>query len=281
LIYFKACFNRPPPEAALTQALARKWPNHIPQPLVIDEEKNWMLLRDYRGPTQISLQFSDYPKIARILAEIQVESLESMDEWQRLTCPLQGLDQLQSFLGNIKSLSEVLMEGGRIALSSEEIDRLGQMTGRLQTACGRLSEYAVPNTLVHPDVWITSLISKDGEFLISDWSGTVVSHPFFGIQKLIQFRDLLSKSQSALHADVEADGLLIERILDAYLEAFTRFEKKDRLTDAMSLARELHGAWRLLNWSQAIAYEEHESVSYQRVARHLQVIAREMIEKTA
>jgi hypothetical protein len=290
MVYFKASFNHPPLEAPLTKALAQRWPGHVPAPLAIDEKRNWMLSMDYGNRDGHRLQFSDYPSIARVLAQIQRESLDSMAQWQELACPVQELEQLSGFIAGFDRLAGVLSEGGGIALSTEEIDRLGRMSDRLQACCSSLAEFSIPNMLVHPDVWFANLHFRDDGWLITDWSGTVISHPFLSVLKLIRFRELWSSQADDLNGPLppnaptlaigkEGDEKLTTAILDAYLERFEEFESKDRLNEAMALARELEGAWRLFKWQQAIAHEEYESVGYQKIARFLQRISREMITR--
>jgi hypothetical protein len=281
-IFFKASYARPPHEAALTQALARNWPGLVPEPLAIDSKRNWMLMRDYHSPEHSQIKFEDYPSIARSLAKIQLDSLDSMDAWKELGCPVQGLDDLASFLQQLDRLAPVLGdEGGTAlrgtALNDEEIDQLRRAGGALQTACRELADYPIPHTLVHPDIWYPNLTAKNGAFQITDWMGTVISHPFFSILKLLRFRELWGSAQPPLPADQEYDVKLRKTIREAYLEPFTRFESKDHLQAAMALTDKLQPAWRLFKWSQEIDDNEPESLSYYDFAHFLQRRAREVM----
>lgn len=276
-IFFKACYARPPKEAVLTQALAAKWPGMIPEPIVIDRNKNWMLMPDYTGPEYSQLKFAEYPAVARVLATIQLESLGSMDEWEKLSCPVQGLDYLLSFVQQLDRLEPILSDGGGIALTLDEIGQLKGLGEELQPVCTALSEFSIPLTLVHPDVWYSNLYLKNGEISIADWSGVIISHPFFSILKLLRFRYMWSEGQPALPSGAEQDSELVQAILEAYLEPFTRFETMDRLHEAMALTARLTTVWRLLKWNQDIFYDEPQTPAYHKRARLMQRIAREMI----
>jgi hypothetical protein len=107
--------------------------------------------------------------------------------------------------------------------------------------------------------------------------GTVISHPFFSILKLLRFRELWGSAQPPLPADQEYDIELRKTIQEAYLEPFTRFESKDHLQAAMALTDKLQPAWRLFKWSQEIDDNEPESLSYYDFAHFLQRRAREVI----
>ena len=286
IIFFKASYDYPPLEAALTQALARNWPGSIPEPLAIDAKKNWMLMRDYHSPEHSQIKFEDYPVIARMLANIQLDSLESMDAWKKLGCPVQGLDHLATFLQQLDRLAPILGDKGETVLkgtelNEEEIDQLRRSGEELQIDCRELSEFSIPLALVHPDIWYPNLIAKNGKFQISDWMGTVISHSFFSILKFIRFRELWQSDQSPLPVDQEYDIELKKTILKAYLEPFARFERKDRLHAAMALVRKLQPAWRLFQRSREIGNHEPESLSYHELARYLQSLARQMIGRKA
>lgn len=276
-IFFKASYVRPPKEAVLTKKLAAKWPGLIPELLVIDRKKNWMLMRDYMGPQYSRLKFADYPGVARVVAKFQVESLGSMNQWKKLACPVQGLDYLLAFVQQIDRLAPILGAGGGIALTADEIDHVKRMGEDLQPVFRALSEFSIPLTLVHPDIWYNNLYLKNGAISIADWSGVVVSHPFFSILKLLRFRPFWSEEQPDLPSGQEQDNELKEAIVEAYLEPFTRFETMDRLLEAMTLTRKLRSFWRLLKWNQEIFYDEPETPYYHSRARLMQRIAREMI----
>ena len=276
-IFFKASYARPPKEAVLTQALAARWPGAIPQPIVIDQNNNWMLMPDFKGPEYSQLKFAEYPAVARVLAKIQVESLGSMDEWEKLACPVQGLDYLLAFVQQLDRLEPILSDGGGIALTPDEMSQLKRQGEELQPVCTALSEFSIPLTLVHPDIWYSNLYAKKGEISIADWSGVVISHPFFSILKLLRFRYLWSEGQPALPAGAEQDSELKQAILEAYLEPFTRFETMDRLHEAMALTARLRTVWRLLKWNLDIFYDEPQTPAYHERARLMQRIAREML----
>jgi len=276
-IFFKASYARPPKEAVLTQALAARWPGRIPEPLVIDRNNNWMLMPDFKGPEYSQLQFAEYPAVARVLANIQVESLEYTDEWEKLACPVQGLDYLLAFVRQLDRLEPILGDGGGIALTPDEMGQLRRLGEDLEPVCTALSEISIPLTLVHPDIWYSNLYLKEGEISIADWSGVVISHPFFSILKLLRFRHFWSEGQPALPSGAEQDSELSQAIVEAYLEPFTRFETMDRLREAMALTARLRNVWRLLKWNQDIFYDEPQTPAYHARARLLQRIAREMI----
>jgi len=277
-VYFKACMSAQPPEATLTRALAEKWPQYIEKPLLVDEERNWMLSFDYGAPQQVRPSYADYPQVAQMLADIQLGSLESMSEWRRMGCIETSLDQLSEFAGNLDGLSGLLTAGGgEMALSNEELTALSSGAGQLQAAVEKLAAHGIPDMLVHPDLWFTNINRKASGFALYDWSGTRIAHPFLSLLKLIRFRELEVENRIPTLGDPADDEQLIADILSAYLERFNSHGSPQSLAEAMNLARELHNLWRLYIWHSALAHEENLSPGYQSVVRHLQRIARQMV----
>jgi len=277
--YFKASWNAPPNEAALTVAIAKRWPELVPGPIASDMEKNWMLMQDLQQVGSARLQDDDYPELAAALAELQIGSSRVPDEWIKLGCHSGGRESLAEFLGTINQLTAVLRmdEGG---LSDDELLGLNPLVKEFRAACEQLAEYDIPETLVHPNFRAPNLVRRDGGFWIADWSGAQVSHPFFSVHEII--RSLVPQgggpSGSARDEDdVRAAG----RLRDAYLAPFEEFEAADRLQAAFTLTAALFDAWKLQSWSRRLAYIEPDSVAFSAVARGMQRICRNMLENAS
>lgn len=275
-VYLKASLRQEPLEATLTPALAQRWPDWIPAPLAVNERQNWTLSRDY-GASGKALTYEDYPSIARGFGGLQVDSMESLADWRALGCPVVTLADFAAFMGEKDRLFGILVENGDDPLSEEEFGRLLARTAAWSNACQSLSEYPLPDALLHNDLWYPNLYVHDGGFWITDWSGAMVGHPFLAVLKLLRFRGLAQLGQATL-----PDDLGCKRLEDAlaagYLESFTRFDSQQRLREALALARSLEGPWQLFRWSRAIEFEAYGAFAYQRIARLMRRVARELID---
>jgi hypothetical protein len=276
-MYLKASLQQQPFEAALTRALARRWPDCVPAPLAVNERQNWMLSRDYEE-TGMPIRFQEYPSIARAVALLQVASMDSLQDWRALGCPTVEPGELVAFAETPDRLSAILVKGGDNPLSEQEFKRLLQLTDAWKLAGQALAQHALPNALLHNDLWYPNLYRKDGGFWITDWSGAMIGQPFFSVLKLLRFRTLWQNAQAPLPDGDEACDSLQEAIVSEYLEPFSRFATPERLREALALARELEGPWRLLKWTRAIELEEYGGFHYQRIARMMRRIARELID---
>ena len=101
--------------------------------------------------------------------------------------------------------------------------RLAAAAPRLAAMCGELAAFAVPATLLHGDLHLSNVAKGPAGYLFFDWTDACVAHPFL---------DMIS----IFH---EEDGALRDRLRDAYLAEWTRFEPPDRLRRAWELAEPL------------------------------------------
>lgn len=274
--YLKAGLPQPPHEAPLTMALAEHWSDRVPKPLTIDAAENWMLSRDYRA-AGAELEFADYPAVAGSLAALQVASVKDLDRWRALGCPQVGAAELQAFAAQPDLLDGVLGEGRGIALNETELARLRARAADWAGRCRALADLGVPDALVHTDLWYANLQKRPEGYWITDWSGAVVGQPFFALLKLLRYRALWQPGQPALPAAAAGSDPLADAVVTSYLQPFSDFQDEERLREGLAQARGLEGAWRLLKWKRALDFEAPDSFGYQRVARKLQQIAREVI----
>jgi hypothetical protein len=275
-MYLKASVQQQPLESTLTRTLARRWPDRVQAPLAVNERQNWMLSRDYEG-SGMQVRFEDYPAIARAVAMLQVESMGALEDWRALGCPTVEPGALVALAEGMDRLSTILGKGGDNPLSEQEFNRLLQLGGAWIAAGEALASHSLPNALLHNDLWYPNLYRTEGGFWISDWSGATIGQPFFSVLKLLRFRTLWQGAQPPLPDSDEACASLQEAIASAYLEPFSRFDTPERLHEALALAQNLEGPWRLLKWARAIELEDYGGFHYQRIARTMRRIARELI----
>jgi aminoglycoside phosphotransferase (APT) family kinase protein len=109
-----------------------------------------------------------------------------------------------------------------------------------------LRAYAVPPSIVQQDFREGHVIMTDAGPLFFDWSDTVVSHPFFSATRYLQ----------SLPMSNEQEQERGRRIRDAYLEPWTAFEPRERLIEALDLARALNPLYQAVRWYLALPYVE-------------------------
>jgi hypothetical protein len=135
-------------------------------------------------------------------------------------------------------------ETGRLAgidaatwLSADEVAELAAAGPRLAAMCGELAAFAVPATLLHGDLHLSNVAKGPAGYLFFDWTDACVAHPFL---------DMIT----VFH---EEDGALRDRLRDAYLAEWTRFEPPDRLRRAWELAEPLGALHHAVSYRSIVA----------------------------
>jgi hypothetical protein len=108
--------------------------------------------------------------------------------------------------------------------------RLSHSARTLDCALQELAAAEVPCSLDHPDFGSASCVARGGELRMLGWSGGL-THPFF--------------SPSTLIEEFDAPEVR-ERLLGAYLEAWSGFAPRERLRAIYASAREVEPAFRAL-----------------------------------
>jgi len=274
-IYFKAGNDRPPSEGALTEALARAWPDKIILPLAADARRNWMLNRDFsRGGSRIG-SVADLPEFAAVLAALQVESRNSLDQWKTLGCPDRGLAWLLEVLNSRKALHRQLQQGmGRTG--EDRLEGLDAVLDHQADLVRQLSTFAIPDMLVHTDFRDVHLAIQGEERRIFDWENTVVGHPFFALHRVSAHHQAEPEALAAVEA-LPIDDVLLQQIIKAYLGPFLPFDKAVRLEKAMQLARQLFLFWDSCLVLEELEWTQADSPQYYRLQDQLRNIVSRML----
>jgi aminoglycoside phosphotransferase (APT) family kinase protein len=100
----------------------------------------------------------------------------------------------------------------------------------VEELCAELASFAIPETLEHSDLDAGNIFLCDGRPVLTDWSDSSVSHPFFTM------------------ALMERAGVPSGPRLDAYLRQWSAFETEVRLRRAYSVARPLAALDRAIHY---------------------------------
>jgi hypothetical protein len=176
-------------EAALTAALAERWPDRMPE--VLDHGEDWLLLRDAgdaieRLPAAHALWLE---AIARY-AELQRGERAHVDELLAAGVP----DQRNEVL---PEAYEAMLAHPGIPWRPGQLDTMRGFAPRFAELCSELDDVASIN---HDDLHIHNVYAGPR---ILDWGDSCVSHPFFSLVVTFVF---------------VAEGQ--DEIRDAYLEAY-------------------------------------------------------------
>ncbi len=181
VLYFKADHILPPPEASILARLSKSRPTQVPQVVAVNEERGWSLTRDAgpTGPTCLDdLDTGVWQAVARAFGDLQRNTGFGPDEWVALGCrDVRG--------GKLFAAFREMIEHAAPELEASDRNAIEQLLPRVEEACTDLATDGVPATLVHQDLVPENLVWNDGQVVFLDWSDTVVGHPFFGLDRLL------------------------------------------------------------------------------------------------
>lgn len=247
--YFKAV----PPvfagEPALTRELGRRHPDRVPALAALDEERGWMLMRDFGGDALATA--GDPPSLSeavRTYAGMQISWLDHGDELLALGCPDRRLDVLQASIEPLLGDPELLLPGHPDGLADDQLEAVPALAERLHEACERLRLHDLPATLEHGDLHTDNVRLQDSGLLFFDWSDACLSVPFFGLVPFLEFHP------------APLEPRLREHLRDAYLEPWAARLGGAALVEAFELAH--------------VVGMFHQAVSYHRITEGTEPRAR-------
>ncbi|MEO8610506.1 MAG: hypothetical protein ABI690_21595 [Chloroflexota bacterium] len=173
-------------------------------------------------------------------ATLQVEFASRTHELKALHVPERGLDWIAEHIDMLLD-DDVLLGCGTNPLTKEQIAALRALRPRLHAACESLGSYNIPLSLEHGDLWTGQIIVRpegDG-FLFTDWSDSAITCPLFSLPYFLA------------EVDNELPGVpnARERLIEAYLTAWTVFEPMPRLLEAYEAVKLLSPLYTSLQYA--------------------------------
>jgi len=241
-VWLKASCRHFHAEPALTRLVSAMLPEHAPPMIAVDEERAWLLMEDMPGADE---EHAEEPPpglgaaAARIVATLQLRSLDHLDEIEAAGVPVRGLAE------TMRGFDEVLA-------SSVELDQLTQAElaaaratrDDVHAVMEELASVGLPETLVHGDLHPGNVAHAGGSARLYDWSDAAVSHPLLDLAQLVQ--------------DLPADEAELARA--AYAEAWRAAYPGIDLRRGLELAVQVNAIFQLVTFEQI--YRAQEDASY-------------------
>ena len=243
-IWFKATGEPNLHELSISLALARLFPDHVPQILGVHSTWNGWLSKDAAGILLDDCEESFFwEKAARHLAALQLASVGRCTELLESGCQDLRLPRLvklvDPYLARMADLMAAQAKQSPAPLATTSLTLLGE---RLKEACALLHEFDLPDTLGHVDCNPGNIVVSSTRCFFLDWAGGCVSHPF------LTFEYLREHSRRKLRED-DAAG---ERMAAAYARPWESVVSPDTVVQAMAISPLVavfvtaiaHPAWR-------------------------------------
>jgi hypothetical protein len=254
-LYFKATAPALAHEPALTQALARWRPDCMPQLVAADLDRGWLLMRDAGVPLRSLIpsvvELNRWHAVLTMYAELQIEMAGRTTELLACGTLDRRLATLPTQYEQLLADRDALLIDQTDGLSADEYQRLLDLRPQVATLCRHLAQYHLPETLHHDDFHDANIFVHDDRIIISDWGESCVAHPFFSL--LVTLRSI------AYRLNLEAPAAELAQLRDMYLAAWARFESRERLLEAFSLAQRLAMLCRAMTWYRVVSSLDERS----------------------
>jgi hypothetical protein len=256
-LYFKATYARPPAEVNVIQELARRWPDHLPTVVAADVSRRWSLMEDF-GPRELSqMPFARWPGALRLFGHFQPECSANLPVWLGIGCPDRRMDQLANHLEPLLSGPLLARADPPFRLGEGELERFRADRERLADELLELGGSPLPNSIVQQDFRDGNVAVRGSDYLFYDWSDTVVSHPFFSACRFLEY---VGSGGSANRRRRVGRRLPTaarhERLIDAYLVAWTEYASQDRLRAVFRQVQRLNPLYQAVRWHLELPYCE-------------------------
>ncbi|MEA2579328.1 MAG: hypothetical protein QOE83_220 [Actinomycetota bacterium] len=248
--YFKAAPTHFRHEASVTKMLAERFPDMIPAPVSIDDERGWLLTADFGDELASGKGAAVGDGAVEALVALQRRSAVDVHALLEAGCADRRVAVLST---QIRELAE----DGAAWLSSEILAQLRGAWPRFKDLCQEAARPPFPDTLVHGDYHGENVALSRGRYLIFDWTDACVAHPFFDMAIILR------------GAERDSDPSLRDRLRDRYLygwrdvaeheEAINWFEQIEPLAamhQAMSYRRLLGSLDQSERWQFGSALED-------------------------
>lgn len=186
-LYFKAVpdfFGHAP---VLEQYLSEHFPDNLIEIVAIEPDQHWMLSREWAGENPSTAEH--WQHILRMVTGIQLHCKDSVDELLSFGCKDRRLAKIPEL---VQPIFDDLKNAEMLEIYGVDLDEAEELSTRLKSLpalCENLSNFGLPETLIHGDLWGNNVIYRDeisGKSpVIFDWTDASITHPFIDIYLLL------------------------------------------------------------------------------------------------
>ncbi|MEU2667299.1 phosphotransferase [Streptomyces sp. NPDC007164] len=257
-VFLKAAPPGFPHEAVLTQRLGTWFPDNIVPVIAVQPEHGWLLSADIGDCTFIEdvTAAEDLPRYRSSVqryAQMQQSTTERITELAELGVPDRRPGVLPGLFERMLAEPERLGIGQEWGLTAEEHRRLLDFRAEFARRCAELAAVGLPDVLVNIDFWHGNVSFRPQGDIFFDWAETGIGHPLCGMTTVLR----------EFEQNEIADGERVrQELTDAYLDRWTPYVSRDRITDAYPLGQQAAIVWRAWSWRDCVvpvpAPERHD-----------------------
>lgn len=222
-------------EASIIQVLREQFQAPVASMIASSNTLNCFLMQDAGQPLRGILKKTfDQHLIKKAIdnfTAMQITVADHLDIFLDMGVPDWRLAKFPKLYHELISQKVMMLEDG---LSEDEISKLASLAPTVSLLAEKLSGYAIKESIVQPDFNDNnSLIDiHSGKITIIDLGEIAIAHPFFSLLNWL-------RQMKKHHSITEGTGAYLQ-IQDACLSNFIKYESKERLREAFSIADMLY-----------------------------------------
>lgn len=252
ILFFKATAGETIYEIALTEKLARWFPDCMPDLVASDPARGWMLMRDGGEQLRTSIRptkdVRPWEPVITKYAEVQIGLAEHVDEILALGIPDHRLAALPALYSQLLTDDKSMMVEREKGLTSADYQQLQNLIPRFEQICANLAAFGIPESVNHGDFHDGNVLVKGGRITFFDWGDASVTHPF------VSLRTFFVSMEIALDLDDWAPPTSeMLTLRDRYLARWERFASKEQLLRAYNVSRPVASIVKALSWHTTIS----------------------------
>jgi len=226
--WFKATGEPNSDELPVSLLLGRLFPKHVPRILGVHPSWNGWLSEEASGTVlEESSDFSDWERVARELAELQIASIGKAAELLEGKCRDLRLPELAKridpFLARMAEFMAAQEKPSPAPLVASELASLRE---GLKESFSLLQSFRLPDTLGHIDCNPGNVMLSSNSCVFLDWAEGCVSNPLITFEYL---REHFTRS-------AVREPAAVERLTAAYVRPWTSFFSPDDLRRALAVS---------------------------------------------
>jgi len=255
-VYLKADYAKPPKETQVVLKLAEKWPENVPKIIAADIERNWMLMRSFTGQYLEPLGLNAYAGALRQYVAIQRSSADEIKDWQAIGC----FDMTPM---NLLAMAERLVEDSILrqpiwGLSREDLQEFRDRLPGIRELLNELAASKLPVVIANEDFRAGNVVLDKDRYILFDWSGTVISHPFFSLNYFLN-RVIREETDNSFRWRIDLNDDRRKAYADAFLNEWTDLAPRDQIEHEFWLCRRLFHLYEAILSNVGLPFENLES----------------------
>lgn len=259
-IYLKHTPNLLALEASITQILHDQFHAAVPVVIANNAELHCFLMKDAGRPLReiLKKQF-DAALLCKAIDQftsIQLAVADHINIFLDMGVPDWRLDKLPGLYQQLLTQKDILRADG---LSEIEMRKLETLLPTVANLCKKLSDYAIPQTIVQCDFHDNNMLVDDRtqNITLIDLGEIVISHPFFSLVGCLR--------QAKFHHTLTEEDDAYLRLRDASLKNYMTVETTQHTLDAFTIVQILWFIYEALaQYRLWVACDEAKFLSFQR-----------------